>query len=60
MRKLEEITGDWRMIYNEGLRTLHFSSHIIGKFRSSRKMRTRHVACIRKKRNAYKNYNGNS
>jgi hypothetical protein len=51
--KRDEVTGDWRKLYNEELHNL-YSSPNISRMIKSRRMRWRgHIALMREKRNAY-------
>jgi hypothetical protein len=49
--KRDEVTGGWRRLHNEELHNLYSSPSIIGTTKSKR---TRHVARMGEKRNAYR------
>jgi hypothetical protein len=52
--KRDEVTGEWRKLHNEELRTLYYTPSII-RIIKSRKMRwAGHVAQMEEKRNAYR------
>jgi hypothetical protein len=46
--------GDWRRLHNEELHNMYDSPNIIMVIKSRKMMLVRHVACMRKMRNAYK------
>jgi hypothetical protein len=52
--KRDEIIGDWRKLLNDELYNLNSSPNIIRIIKSRRMRLTRHVACMREKRNAYR------
>jgi hypothetical protein len=51
--KRDEVTGEWRKLYNEELREFYSSPSIIRKIKLTMRW-ARHVARMGKKRNAYK------
>jgi hypothetical protein len=51
--KRDEVTGDWRKMHNEELRSLYSLSHIIRMIKASSMRLTGHVARTEHKRNAY-------
>ena len=52
--KEEEVTEDWRHLYNEELYDLYCSPHVIQVIKSRRMRRVGHVACRGEKGNAYR------
>jgi hypothetical protein len=52
--KRDEVTGDWRKLYNDELHNLYFSPNIIRMNKSSRMRWAGYVAQMREKRNAYR------
>jgi hypothetical protein len=52
--KRDEVTGEWRKLYNEELRDLYSSPSIIRIIKSRRMRWACHVARMREKRNAYR------
>jgi hypothetical protein len=52
--KRDEVTGEWRKLYNEELRDLYSSPSIIGIMKSRRMRWAGHVARMGEKRNAYR------
>jgi hypothetical protein len=50
----DEVIGDWRELHNEGLNKLYSSRNIIQVIKSRRMGLAWHVACMGKKRNAYR------
>jgi hypothetical protein len=51
--KRDEVTGEWRKLYNEELRDLYSSPSIIRIIKSRRKRWAGHIARMGEKRNAY-------
>jgi hypothetical protein len=49
----DEMTGDWRKLYNEKLHSLYSSPNIIRMIRSRRMGWAGHIARMRTKKNAY-------
>jgi hypothetical protein len=49
--KRDEVTGDWRKLYNEELHNLYFSSNIIRMIKSRRMRWAGHVVGMGEKRN---------
>jgi hypothetical protein len=56
--KRDEVTGEWRKLYNEELRDLYSSPSIIRIFKSCRMRWAGHVARMGEKRNAYRLFVG--
>jgi hypothetical protein len=52
--KRDEVTGGWRKLHNEELHNLYSSPSIIRMIKSSRMSWARHVAHMRRKKNAYR------
>jgi hypothetical protein len=52
--KRDEVTGDWRRLYNEELNDLYSSPNIIRVIKSRRMRWAGHVACMGEKRGAYR------
>jgi hypothetical protein len=52
--KRDEVTGEWRKLYNEELHNLYSSPNIIRMIKSRRMRWTGHVARMGEKRNAYR------
>jgi hypothetical protein len=52
--KRDEVTGEWKKLYNEDLRDLYPSPNIIRIIKSRRMRRAGHVARMGEKRNAYR------
>jgi hypothetical protein len=52
--KRDEVTGEWRKLYNEELRDLYSSPSIIRIFKSRRMRWAEHVARMSEKSNAYR------
>jgi hypothetical protein len=52
--KRDEVTGEWRMLHNEGLHNLYSSPDIIRQIKSRRMRWAGHVACIGQERKLYK------
>ena len=44
--KREEVTGEWKTLYNEELKDLYSSPNIVGVIKSRRMRWAGHVACI--------------
>jgi hypothetical protein len=56
--KRDEVTGDWRKLYNEELHKLYSSPNIIRMIKSRRRRWGGHVARIGEKRSAYRLFLG--
>ena len=56
--KRDEITGEWRKLYNSDLHALYSSSNIIRKLKSRQLTWLGHVARNEKSRNAYRVFLG--
>jgi hypothetical protein len=56
--KRDEVTGEWRKLYNEELHDLYSLPSIIGIIKSRRMRSAGHVAQIGDKRNAYRSLVG--
>jgi hypothetical protein len=56
--KRDEVTGGWRKLHNEELHNLYSSPSIIRMIKSRRMVRRGHVACMGKKRNAWRTFMG--
>jgi hypothetical protein len=52
--KRDEVTREWRKLYNEELHNLYSFSDIIRQVRSRRMRWARHVACMGEERKVYK------
>jgi hypothetical protein len=52
--KRDEVIGGWRKLHDEELHKLFSSTNVIRMIKSRRMRRTRHVARMREKRNAYR------
>jgi hypothetical protein len=52
--KRDEVTGEWRKMYIEGLHNLYSSPCIIRQMKSRRMRWAGHVACMEKERKTYK------
>jgi hypothetical protein len=52
--KRDEVTGEWRELYNEELHNLYSSPDIIRQVKSKRMRWTGHVACMGEERKVYK------
>jgi hypothetical protein len=52
--KADKVTAGWRKLHNEELHNLYSSPYIIRMIKSRRIRRTRHVARMWEKRNAYR------
>ena len=52
--KRDEVTGEWRELYNEELNDSYRSSNIIRVIKSRRMRCTVHVACIGERRGVYR------
>jgi len=57
--KRDEVTVEWRKLYNEELSDLYSSPNIVRMIKSRRMGWTRHVARMREKRDVYKVLVGN-
>jgi hypothetical protein len=51
--KRDEVTGGWRKLHNDELRSLYPSPHITRIIKSRRMRCSEHVACMGAVRNAY-------
>jgi hypothetical protein len=54
LRRIFEVTGEWRKLHNEKLRDLYSSPSIIRIIKSRRMRWAGHVGRMREKRNAYR------
>jgi hypothetical protein len=52
--KIDEVTGEWRKLYNEELHILYSSPYIIRQIKSRRMKWAGHVACMGEERNVYR------
>jgi hypothetical protein len=52
--KRDEVTGEWRKLYNEGTNDLYCSSNILRVIKSRKKRCARHVARMREWRDLYR------
>ena len=50
----DEVTGEWRRLYNEELNDLHSSPNIVWVIKSRRMRRAGHVACMGEERGVYR------
>jgi len=50
----DEVTGEWRKLYNEELSDLYCSPNIVGVIKSRRMGWTGQVACMRERRGVYR------